>query len=150
MSLATILANTSTPGASLAANELATREAVLAMYMNWGIDPSLDWTNDSSSVLENLEPTAWQAPALPGPASPLSLSFSPDAPYYHPIPEIWPRVLLPSGYIRQLELNSASGGDGLGFGETVAASTDPQLTVTSEWYTVASTLKTFPYRMNRT
>ena len=149
-SLASVLANTSTPGASLTSLEFATREAVLTMYLNWGIDPSLDWANDSSSVLGNLAPKKWQPPLLNGSATPLSMSFSPDAPYYHAIPALWPRIPLPSGYFNRLELNSAYGGDGLGFGETVGSATDPQFTVTSEWYTVKATLRTFPFRMKST
>lgn len=146
----TLLANVTTSGASLTATELATRQAVMAMYLNWGIDPSLDPGNDESSVLASLAPKSWQAPASGISAtSLLSMAFSPDAPYYHAIPSAWPKVQLPSGYIKQLQLNAAHGGDGIGYGETVAASADPQLTVTSEWYSDASTLRTFPFRMNK-
>jgi len=150
-SLSTILADVTTPGATLTAAELAARQAILTMYMNWGIDPSLDSGNDMSSVLASLEPKTWQAPASTvSSSSILSMELSPDSPYYHAIPSAWPRVELPVGYIQQLQVNSAHGGDGIGFGETVAASTSPMLTVTSEWYTEASTLVQYPYRMQST
>lgn len=146
----TLLANVSTSGASLSATELATRQAVMAMYLNWGIDPSIDAANDESNVLADLAPKSWQAPASGVSAnSLLSMSFSPDAPYYHAIPTAWPKVQLPSGYIKQLQVNAAQGGDGIGYGETVASASDPQLTVTSEWYSEASTLRTFPFRMKK-
>ncbi|MDE1175014.1 MAG: hypothetical protein PW789_00210 [Edaphobacter sp.] len=149
-SASTLLANITTAGASLSATELSTRQAVMAMYLNWGIDPSIDTNNDESSVLTGLAPKSWQAPAAPVSASAnLSMAFSPDAPYYHSIPSSWPKVALPSGYIQQLQLNAAHGGDGIGYGQTVASSTDPQLTVTSEWYSEQSTLKTFPFRMKK-
>jgi hypothetical protein len=145
-----VLANVTTSGASLSATELSTRQAILAMYLNWGIDPSLDSGNDESSVLANLKPKSWQAPASSVSSnSLLSMSFSPDAPYYHAIPSAWPKVQLPSGYIKQLQLNAAHGGDGIGYGETVASSSDPQLTVTSQWYSDSRTLRTFPFRMKR-
>lgn len=142
-----ILASITTPNAAVTTNEVSVRQQVLAMYTNWGIDPSLDSANDQSSVLENLRPKTWQAPATSGPAADLAMSFSPDAPYYHAIPAQWPKVQLPSGYIQQVQVNSTSGGDGIGFGETMAAASDPQLTVKSEWYSDASSLVTFPYRM---
>lgn len=146
----TLLANVATSGASLSTTEQATRQAVMAMYLNWGIDPSLDAANDESSVLASLEPKTWQAPASGVSAnSLLSMSFSPDAPYYHAIPAAWAKVQLPSGYIKQLQLNAAQGGDGIGYGETVAAASDPQLTVTSQWYSDKNTLRTFPFRMKK-
>jgi hypothetical protein len=120
------------------------------MYLNWGIDPSLDNANDSSSILSSLAPKTWQPPTSKVPATPLSMAFSPDAVYYHAIPALWPRVALPSGYIKELQVNSAYGGDGIGFGETIAASSDPQLVVTSQWYSEVSTLRTFPFRMKST
>jgi hypothetical protein len=149
-SLASILANVTTSGSSVTSNEVAVRQAILTMYLNWGIDPSLDWLNDSSAVLSSLAPRTWKAPASNVTANLLSMSFSPDAPYYQAIPALWPRVALPSGYFEQLQLNSAYGGDGIGFGTTVADPTDPQLTVTSEWYTDKTTLRTFPYQMKST
>lgn len=146
-SQATILANVSTSGATLTSTELATRQAILAMYTNWGVDPSLDYANDESTVLSNLLPKAWKAPASTTPVAPYSMDMSPDAPYYHAIPAQWPRVALPSGYMSQLQLNTYTGGDGIGFGETAATSESNKLTVTSEWYSDASTLVTFPYAM---
>ena len=149
-SVAAILANVTTPGAALTPNELAVRRAVLTMYLNWGIDPSLDWSNDFSDLLNSLAPKKWQAPAAGVTANRLSMSFSPDAPYYQPIPVLWPRVALPVGYFMQVQLNSAYGGDGIGFGETIAAASDPQITVTSEWYSNSATLRVFPFQMKGT
>ncbi|MCU1323855.1 MAG: hypothetical protein JWM43_3504 [Acidobacteriaceae bacterium] len=146
--LSTILASVTTPGAAVTSNEVAARQAILTMYMNWGINPSLDSKSDISSVLAALKPKTWQAPSAPVSANTiLSMAFSPDAPYYHAIPALWPKVALPSGYMQQLQLNAAYGGDGIGYGQTIAASTDPQLTVTSQWYSDKSTLRQFPYRM---
>lgn len=152
LSPATILANTSTSGASLTSTEVAVRQSVINMYANWGIDPSLDYANDESTVLASLAPKTWQAPASTTPSAPFSMAFSPDAPFYHAIPANWPRVALPSGYVTQFQLNTNQGGsqgngDGIGYGETVASSSSPNLTATSEWYGNASTLVTFPFRM---
>jgi hypothetical protein len=120
------------------------------MYLNWGVDPSLDNNNDVSEVLNNLKPKNWQAPASAVSAnSNLSMSFSPDAPFYHSIPDQWAKVQLPSGYIKQLQMSSAYGGDGIGFGQTVASSSDPKLTVTSQWYSDTSSRVTFPFRMKQ-
>ena len=142
---ATILKNTTTPGAELTPAELATRQSVLAMYLNWGIDPSLDNGHDQSALLLSLAPQHW-APHRAANA-PLSLLFSPDAPYYHAIPAAWPRVALPEGYFQHVQLNTGQQGDGIGFGEVVASSADPERTVKSEWYGNAATSKAFPYRM---
>ena len=143
-----VLNRVATAGAVLSAAELATRQQVATMYLNWGIDPSLDYTNDQSTVLANLAPTGWAAlPGTTAAGTPLSMLFSRDAPYYQGIPSAWPRVLLPAGYIRTFQLNTSPDGDGIGYGEVKAASTDPAFTVRSEWYTVATTLKTFPYQM---
>jgi hypothetical protein len=145
-----VLTKVATSGASLSSTEQSARQAVLAMYLNWGIDPSLDSGNDESNVLSSLRPKGWQAPATSIAAnSNLSMSFSPDSPYYHAIPAAWAKVQLPSGYIQQLQMNAAHGGDGIGYGETVAASSDPQLTVTSQWYSDRNTLRTFPFHMTR-
>lgn len=57
--LAVISANTITAGAGLTPTELQTRQQVLAMYMNWGIDPSLDYLHDQSDVLAQLAPKLW-------------------------------------------------------------------------------------------
>lgn len=145
--VASALANAS---ASLSSTETTTRQSVLAMYLNWGIDPSLDNNHDISDVLDNLRPKSWQAPASAVSAnSVLSMGFSPDSPFYHAIPAQWPKVQLPSGYIKQLQMSSAYGGDGIGFGQTVASSSDPQLTVTSQWYSDTNTRRTFPFRMKQ-
>jgi hypothetical protein len=144
-SQSTILANTSTSGASLTAEEIGVRQAILAMYTNWGVDPSLDYQDDESSVLASLSPKGWQQPTSTTPVAPFSMDFSPDAPYYHAIPAQWPRVELPAGYFGLLQLNTNQSGDGIGFGESVATASTPSLTVTSEWYSDSSTLVTFPY-----
>lgn len=85
---------------------------------------------------------------IPNPAT----SFSPDAPFYHAIPANSPRVLLPAGYFDDVQVNSARGpdGDGIGYGEVIAAASDPNLTVRSEWYGDSDTLVTFPYHMPET
>ncbi len=145
--VAKVVASVSTQGAAVSAAESAVRQEVAAMYLNWNIDPSLDAASDNSAILSGLRPKAWQAPAAYVTSTPLSMAFSPDAPYYHAIPALWPRVALPTGYIQQLQLNSVTGGDGIGYGETVAAATDLPLPVTSEWYSDASTLETFLFRM---
>jgi hypothetical protein len=146
-SVNTILNNVSTSGASLTSEELAVRRAIVEMYANWGIDLSLDYQNDYSSVLTSLIPKGAQAPASSTPSAPFSMDFSPDAPYYHPIPAEWPRVELPTGYFGLLQLNTNQQGDGIGFGESVATASSSDLTVTSEWYTDASTRFAFPYRI---
>ena len=146
-SLATIMGHVTTPGATLSSTELTTRQQVLTMYMNWGIDPSLDYGNDESTVLANLAPTGWASPGPVTPSTPASMLFSTDAPYYQPIPTAWPRVQLPTGYIKTFQLNTVSGGDGIGFGQVTSRATDPSLNVRSEWYTQVSTLKVFSFRM---
>lgn len=148
---ATILAKVSTSGASLTSAELAVRQAVVRMYANWGIDLSLDNQNDASPVLASLIPSGAKTPASTTPTAPFSMDFSPDAPYYHPIPAQWPRVELPVGYIGMLQLSTNQGengnGDGIGFGESVATASTPALTVTSEWYSDSTSLVKFPYRI---
>jgi hypothetical protein len=90
-------------------------------------------------------------PASTTPVAPFSMDLSPDAPYYHAIPANWPRVALPAGYFSTLQLSTNQGedgnGDGIGFGVSAATASSSDLTVTSEWYTDASSLVTFPYRM---
>ena len=148
--LGTVTSALANANAALSSTETTTRQAVLAMYLNWGIDPSLDNNNDVSEVLDNLRPKGWQAPGSAVSAtSVLSMAFSADAAFYHAIPAQWPKVQLPSGYIQQLQMSSAYGGDGIGFGQTVASSSDPQLTVTSQWYSDTSTRRTFPFRMKK-
>lgn len=146
-STSTTLANVTTPRAFLTPQEIQTRTQVLAMYMNWGIDPSLDYTNDESSVLAGLAPRSWQKASPMTAGEDLSSVFSSDAPAYQPIPAAWPRVLLPSGYFQNAQLNTTVAGDGLGYGEVTASPTDPQLPVRSEWYSVVSTLVSFSFPM---
>jgi len=145
--IATILSHVTTPGAPLTATELQTRTSVLAMYTSVGIDPSLDYENDDSAVLAALSPASFAPPTKTYGNAPPSMLLSPDAPFYHSIPACSPRVALPVGYIREAQVNAVVGGDGIGFGEVVAAASDPLETITSEWPNDASTLKTFPFRM---
>lgn len=147
-SVSSILQNISTPGAVLSPQELATRQNIATMYMNWGIDPSLDYANDESTVLADRVPTGWAPAATVTSTTPLSMQFSTDAPYYQTIPSIWPRVALPSLYINNVQLNTAPDGDGIGYGETVASSSNGDLPVRSEWYSIAATLDVFDYRMS--
>ena len=60
-SVATLLADVATPGATLSSTETATRQQVATMYANWGINPALDYQNDQSTVLAGLAPTGWAA-----------------------------------------------------------------------------------------
>ena len=144
---AAILANTTTPNAALSPAELAARQNVLAMYIDWGIDPSLDTVHDQSALLISLAPQRWASTRNSAASAPLSLLFSPDAPFYHAIPSAWPRVALPAGYIQHVQLNTNQQGDGIGFGEVVASAADGVRTVKSQWYGDAATLKTFSFRM---
>jgi len=146
-SLPAILDRTTTPGAPLSKAEVAVRAQVLRMYANWGIDPSLDYQHDQSSLLLAMAPRNWAPASRPAAGTPLSLLFSPDAPYYHAIPALWPRVALPSGYFKQLQLNTNQQGDGIGFGEVTAATADPELIVTSQWYADLTTRRSFPFRI---
>ncbi|CAN5673784.1 hypothetical protein BH10ACI4_BH10ACI4_11250 [soil metagenome] len=146
-SLEAILARTSTQGATLSDVEMEARHKILAMYLNWGIDPSFDFANDQSAALVGLFPKGAGKAKARSHGIPLSMNFSPDAPFYHSIPEQWPRVALPHGYIRGVQLNTAYQGDGIGFGQVVASATDPILPVRSQWYDVAGTLRQFSFRM---
>lgn len=144
--LGAILEATSTKGATLSSAELHVRRKVLGLYLNWGIDPSLDSGNDQSDVLLALHPTGW-ATGDSG-KQPLSLRFSADAPFYQAIPKLWPRVALPAGYIRNVQLNTTEEGDGIGFGESVADIADVKLQVQSQWYDDTATRRVFRYRMS--
>lgn len=146
-SLPTLLAATATLGATLSPVESATRQSVMAMYRNWGVDPSLDSGNDQSGVLLRLLPQGWAPSAGSNRAKPPSLWFSPDAPFYQTIPTAWPRVALPAGYFAHVQLNTARNGDGIGYGEVSAAPSDPLLTIQSQWYAKVGTHKSFPFRM---
>lgn len=145
--LQALVANTTTPGASLTDSERATRQAILAMYVNWGIDPSLDFVHDQSQILAALVPTGFAPPTDTYPQ--LSMQFSRDAPFYHQIPSQWPRVQLPEHYFTTIQLSEAYNGDGIGFGEVIATLSDPVLPIRSQWYDVASTLRTSTFRMPR-
>ena len=148
-SLETLLSNTTTSGATITSTESATRRSILAMYVNWGIDPSFDFLHDQSDMLASQSPSGASAPSPRDEVTPWSMRFSPDAPFYHEIPPKWPRVELPPGYFETVQLNEAHNGDGIGFGEVIAAPSDPILPVRSQWYNVASTLRTSSFRMPR-
>lgn len=127
--------------------EVSTQAAIIQMYLDAGFDPSYDYTNDSSAALLALSPTGF-VKGIPN--TNLALSFSSDAPYYQAIPSGTAKILLPPHYFTELQLNSVTpvgNGDGIGFGEVSAKTTDPSLTVTSEWYTDKTTLVTFSYKM---
>jgi hypothetical protein len=137
--LATILGYTTTPQASLTSAEKQTRQDVLTMYLNWGIDPSLDYKNFQSDVLQNAAPKNWAPPVYTNPLSSPGHLFSPDAPFYQKIPSTWPRVALPFGYVQTFQLNTTQAGDGIGYGLIYTKSTDPDRTITSQWYDDQST-----------
>jgi hypothetical protein len=123
------------------------RRAVEAMYRNWGIDIFLDSGSDRSARLRSLAPKNWAHPESKGDEGLWSMKFSPDSVFYHAIPAEWPRVALPAGYIRTIQLNTAHGGDGIGFGVVVSdAKSSPHL-VRSQWYNVQSTLEKIPFRI---
>jgi len=142
-----VLNDTTTPGAMLSATELATRKSVLAMYLNWGIEPSLDSEPDESQLLLSRNPQQWTPTRRNQKATPLSLHFSADSPFYQPVPTLWPRVLLPSGYIKDVQLDTNQKGDGIGFGQAIAQPGDTQHTIRSQWYSNTATLRTFTFRM---
>ena len=148
--VAQLLAQTSTAGALLSPAELSTRRLALAMYKNWGIDPSLDTAHDQSDLLLSLNPKGWAPAPAYSATTPLSLLLSPDAPFYQAIPALWPRVALPTGYIQKLQLNTNQQGDGIGFGEVVASPGDSSMPFRTEWYTQVSTLRTFAFSMPAT
>jgi hypothetical protein len=144
--LSSILQHLSTPGIVLASEEMDTRSRIAAMYLNFGFDLSLDYETDLSEILPALLPTGWVAPQT-GTQAPLSMQFSADAPYYHPIPADWPRILLPHGYIKTIQLNTNQQGDGLGYGVAVAQLSSPSQMIRSQWYEQEATLKTIPFRI---
>ena len=144
--LEAILEHTATPGASLTREEMDVRSQIAAMYLNFGIDLSLDYASDESTVLTDLLPTGWAA-AKRNMQAPLSMRFSHDAPFYHPIPVDWPRVRLPRGYLNIIQLNTNQGGDGIGYGIAVARPESPAVTITSMWYEQKDTRKTIDFRL---
>ena len=145
--LEVLLAHTSTEGAKMTPDESAIRRRVMAMYVNWGIDPSFDFDHDQSDALQRQSPGGAAQPPPHEAGTPPSMWFFPDAPFYHPIPPQWPRVALPRGYFKTIQLNEAHNGDGIGFGEVIATPGDPELPVRSQWDNVSSTLRTFGFRM---
>ena len=148
-SVAEMLARSSTPGAQLGAAEIKARCDVLAMYKNWGIDPTLDHEEDNSGVLKALLPKQWSPERRGSAHDPVSLQMSRDAAAYQPIPKIWPRVVLPSGYIQHVQLSTPEGGDGIGYGEAVARADDPTLPIVSQWYAEQATRRSFLFPMPR-
>ena len=123
------------------------RQSIIDMYRNWGIDLFLDSGSDQSAVLRSLAPENWASPSEYFLYRPWSRVFSPDAVFYHAIPSEWPRVALPNGYIHNVQLNTAYGGDGIGFGQVVADASSTTLTVRSQWYDVKSTLRIIPFQI---
>lgn len=143
------LERSSTAGAKLSSAETRARCEVLSMYKNWGIDPTLDNDNDSSSILAALAPGRWSPSSAGADDSPLSLRLSRDAPFYQAISAEWPRVAIPGGYIQHVQLSTPYGGDGIGYGEAVAQPSDTPLPVQSQWYGNERTRKRFSFRMPR-
>ena len=121
----------------------------MAMYLNWGINPALDNSNDQSSLLASLEPAGWSHIKEFTSPTPWSMRFSPDAPFYQPIPDAWPRVQLPPKYIRTVQLNSSPDGDGIGFGEVAATASDSMLPIRSQWFEIADTLHIYHFHMQQ-
>jgi hypothetical protein len=143
----TLLARTVTAGVAMSDEEVNTRRLAFGMYLNLGIDPSLDAGNDQSEVLAALLPSHASAPHVTRGSWPLSMRFSQDSVFYHPIPKEWPRIAVPKGYIKQVQFSTAYHGDGIGFGEVVASASDPIMQVRSQWYDVKSTARVFSFRM---
>lgn len=120
------------------------RRTIATMYRNWGFDPFLDSGSDQSEILRRLTPKNWAPPRINSRRT-WSMAFSPDAVFYHRIPVRWPRVALPDGYFRNVQLNTAYGGDGIGFGEVVGAANSSRQIIRSQWYNISSTLKDIPF-----
>ncbi|MDE1175003.1 MAG: hypothetical protein PW789_00155 [Edaphobacter sp.] len=123
------------------------RREIEAMYHNWGIDLFLDADEDRSNILRNLAPRSWAPPNRSDGKARWSMMFSRDTVFYHAIPAQWPRVPLPAGYLHSIQLNTAHGGDGIGFGQVFAKTSSPELIVRSQWYNVSSTLETISFRI---
>jgi hypothetical protein len=143
----TLLQSTATAGAAMSDEEVRARRLLFGVYLNFGIDPSLDAGNDQSEVLAARLPSHASAPPLHRNSLPISMWFSRDAVFYHAIPKEWPRVAVPKGYIQQVQFSTAYHGDGIGFGEVIASPSDPLMQVHSQWYDVKSTLRVFDFRM---
>jgi hypothetical protein len=143
----TLLRSTATPGAAMSNEEVRARRLVFGVYLNFGIDPSLDAGNDQSEVLAARLPSHASAPRPHRDSLPLSMWFSQDSVFYHAIPKEWPRVAVPKGYIQQVQFSTAYHGDGIGFGEVIGSASDPLMQVRSQWYDVKNTLRVFDFRM---
>jgi hypothetical protein len=122
------------------------RRSIVDMYRGWGVDLFLDKASDQSDILRSLSPMNWTHPKKSS-GKPWSMMFSSDAVFYHAIPTEWPRIELPQGYFHQVQLNTAHGGDGIGFGQVVASQTSKVQTIKSQWYDVQSTLRFISYRI---
>jgi hypothetical protein len=144
--LSSLFERSFSPGSNLNAAEVHTRCEVLSLYKSWGIDPTIDRENDNSVLLRELLPAHWSL-RVRGDKNPLSLRFSPDAPFYQEIPIDWPRVVLPAHYIQHVQLSTPYEGDGIGYGEVVAQASDPELVLDSQWYDNERTRKVFPYHV---
>jgi hypothetical protein len=145
--LSVLLQHLATPGTSLTPEETDTRSHVAAMYLNFGFDPSLDYSNDLSDLLPTLLPTSWVTAPKQNMQLSLSMRFSADSPFYHAIPTDWPRVRLPHGYLKTIQLNTNQKGDGLGYGIAIASKASPDATINSMWYKQESTRKTVSFRV---
>jgi hypothetical protein len=144
--LSDIIQQSDTPAAGLTPEELSTRSRIAAMYLNFGFDLSLDHATDLSEILPTLLPRGWTAPD-PSSQLPLSMRFSADSPFYHPIPANWPSIRLPHGYIKTVQLNTNQKGDGLGYGVVIAQPDSPSVSINSMWYQQESTHTTIPFRI---
>lgn len=142
-----LLQSTATPGAAMSDEELRARRLAFGMYLNIGIDPSLDAGHDQSEVLAAHIPLRASTHRPHRDSLPLSMWFSRDAVFYHAIPHQWPRVPLPKGYIQKVQFSTAYYGDGIGFGQVIASSSDPLIRINSQWHDVRSTFRTFDFRM---
>jgi hypothetical protein len=135
------------PTSSLSLTDQVVRRAVEAMYQNWGIDIFFDSRADRSARLRSLVPRDWAHPEAKDHNDLWSMRFSPDSVFYHAIPAEWPRVALPTGYFHTIQLNTAHGGDGIGFGVVVSDEESSTRLVRSQWYDVQSTLEEIPFRI---
>jgi hypothetical protein len=116
------------------------------MYLNFGFDLSLDYATDLSEILPTLLPSGWIAPGSDS-HLPVSMRFSADSPFYHPIPANWPSIRLPHGYIKTVQLNTNQKGDGLGYGVAIAQPDSTSVSIHSMWYQQESTRTTIPFRI---
>jgi len=139
-----ILQHTSTSEPSINPDEKDVRARIVAMYLNFGFDLSFDYVDDLSEILPTLLPSGW---ALPKRDSnlPWSLHFSPDAPFYQPIPANWPRVPLPKGYIKTIQINTNQQGDGIGYGISVASPQSKTEIIHSIWENQEATRRNTPF-----